>query len=143
MSDVHDVKCDSLQKFIDSNSDDEQLVAAYRSKIAKERAGKALAFDVDRQRAVRAQVQGIIDDLDAQLEAGAGPWLCGVDYSLADTVWGISLYRLHWLGLASLWAGKPRVKEYTARAYKRPSVWEQVITFPSPMPPSPHTADVL
>ncbi len=142
MADVHDVKCSSLQKFLDENRDDEELVAAYRSKIAKERAGKALAFDADRQRAIRTRAQSIVDDLDAQLEATAAPWLCGADYTLADAVWGISLYRMHWLGLAPLWADKPRVKEYAALVYKRPSVWEQVINFPTPMPPSPHTADI-
>lgn len=143
MTDVHDVKCGSLEQFIESNLDDEELVAAYRSKIAKERAGKELAFDAERQRSIRMQTQGLIDDLDAQLAGEPGPWLCGADYTLADAVWGISLYRMQWLGLADLWSQKPRVEEYAARAYRRPSVWEQVIHYPSPMPPSPHTADLV
>ncbi len=142
MSDVHDVKCSSIQRFIEDNADDEDLAAAYRAKIAKERAGKALAFDPDRQRMVRAQAQGIIDGLDVQLGDTTGPWICGTDYTLADMLWGISLYRFHWLGLATMWSSKQRVSEYAGRVYKRPSVWEQVINFPSPMPPSPHTADV-
>jgi glutathione S-transferase len=142
MADVHDVKCGSLQKFIDDNRGDEQLVAAYRSKIAKERAGKALAFDPERQRAVRSRAQRVIEEFDARLGARGAPWLCGADYTLADAVWGISLYRMHWLGLATLWSHMPRVGEYAARAYKRPSVAEQVIHYPSPMPPSPHTADI-
>lgn len=142
MADVHDVKCDSLQKFIDANAGDEELVAAYRSKIAKERAGKALAFDPDRQRDVRARAQAIVDNLDVQLETCANPWVCGADYTLADIVWGISLYRLEWLGLASMWVDKPRIQEYTALTYRRPSVWDQVINFPTPMPPSPHTVHI-
>lgn len=142
MADVHDVKCESLQAFIDANAGDAGLVAAYRSKMAKERAGKALAFDPVRQREVRASAQAIVDGLDATLEASPGPWLCGPDYTLADVVWSISLYRLQWLGLASLWADKPRVHEYAARGYRRPSVSEQVINYPTPMPPSPHTADI-
>jgi 2,5-dichlorohydroquinone reductive dechlorinase len=81
-----------------------------------------------------------VDDLAAHLEAGYGPWLCGTDYTLADIVWSISLYRLQWLGLASLWAGKPQVQDYAMRGYRRPSVSEQVIHFPTPMPP--HTAEV-
>ncbi len=142
MADVHDVKCNSLEKFIDDNRDDEELVAAYRSKIAKERAGKALAFDPERQREVRKQAQGIVEAFDARLGTSGAAWLCGADYTLADAVWGISLYRMHWLGLASLWSQKPRVGEYAARAYKRPSIAEQVIHYPSPMPPSPHTGDI-
>ena len=142
MKDVHDVKCSSLQKFIDENSDDAALVAAYRSKIAKEQAGKALAFDPERQRGVRNIVQTLIDNLDVQLREAADPWVCGSEFSFADIVWAISLYRMHWLGLASLWADKPGVKEYARRVYKRPSIWEQVINYPSPMLPSPHTADI-
>lgn len=55
---------------------------------------------------------------------------------------GISLYRIHWLGLAYLWEDLPRVKEFAQRAYKRPCVWEDVINWPSPMPPLPYTADI-
>jgi hypothetical protein len=49
---------------------------------------------------------------------------------------------MHWLGLAPLWSQKPRVGEYAARVYNRPSIAEQVIHYPSPMPPSPHTGDI-
>ena len=73
----------------------------------------------------------------------SGAWLCGADYSLADLMWGISLYRLQWLGLAKLWQNRPLVRAYADRVYRRPSVWEDVIHWPSPMPPSPHTADVV
>lgn len=142
MSDVHDVKCDSLQAFIDANADDDELVQAYRSKIAKEQAGKALAFDPARQRAVRDQTRQIVANLDDKLAKTKEPWIIGKAYTLADLLWGISLYRLHWLGLADLWSDRPRVKEYAERTYRRPSVWEQVIHFPSPMPPSPHTSDI-
>jgi len=143
MSDVHDVKCRSLQQFIDDNGDDDALVAAYRSKIAKEQAGKALAFDSERQRAVRATVKALVDGLDVQLGEAADPWVCGSEFTFADIVWAISLYRMHWLGLAPLWSDKPRVQEYAARVYQRPSIRDQVINFPSPMPPSPHTADLV
>ena len=142
MKDVHEGKRQALQMFIDANSDDAELVKAYQSKIAKEQAGKALAFDPERQRAVRAEVDGIIKALAAQLETYANPWICGKEYTLADVVWGISLYRIHWLGLAYLWKDLPWVQEYAQRVYKRPCVWEAVINWPSPMPPSPHTADI-
>jgi len=142
MSDVHDVKCTALQELIDRNSDDTALVAAYNSKISKEQAGQALAFDPERQRAVRKTMQGIIDELDVQLGENADPWVCGHDFTLADIVWAISLYRIHWLGLALLWTDKPRVADYAQRLYQRPSIVDQVINYPSPMPPSPHTADI-
>ncbi len=142
MQDVHDVKCGALAELIDKNRDDVELVRAYESKIAKEQAGKALAFDADRQRAISAEVEDLIGDLDAQLAAHADPWICGSEYTLADLVWGISLYRMHWLGRADLWKDLPRVMDYAQRAYRRPSVWDDVIHWPSPMPPSPHTLDL-
>ncbi len=142
MGEVHDNKCKALQMFIDEQSDNATLVEAYTSKIAKELAGKALAFDPERQRGVRQRFQDIINALDAQLGAHANPWICGEDFTMADAVWGISLFRIQWLGLSVLWDGLPRVKEYTALVYSRPSVLEDVIRWPNPMPPSPYTAEL-
>lgn len=142
MSNVYDLKAEALETLIMQNSDDADLVAAYQSKIAKETAGKKLAHDSDVQYAIRAEMKDIIDGFDRQLEFVADPWACGSEFTLADIVWGISLYRLHWLGLAYLWADLPRVLEYADRIYHRPSIREQVINFPSPMPPSPHTLDI-
>lgn len=142
MSDVYELKVEALESLIAQNSEDTQLVAAYRSKISKETAGKKLAHDANVQNAVREEVQGIIDTLDKQLEAKADPWICGSEFTLADLVWAISLYRLQWLGLAYQWENLPRVLEYADRVYHRPSIWEDVINFPSPMPESPHTADI-
>ncbi len=142
MSDVYDLKVEALESLIEENSKDSQLVAAYRSKISKESAGKEFAHDSNVQHAIRAEMQNIIDTLDRQLEATADPWICGSEFTLADLVWAISLYRLHWLGLALLWQNLPRVLNYADLVYHRPSIWEEVINFPSPMPESPHTADI-
>ena len=142
MSNVYDLKVEALEMLVKENSADTALVAAYQSKIAKELAGKNLARDKDFQRTIRAEVKQIIDDLDRQLEAMGGPWVCGPEFTLADVVWGVSLYRLHWLGLASLWEDLTQVREYTRRIYRRPSIRDQVINYPSPMPPSPHTGEI-
>ena len=142
MSDVYDLKVEALDILIKESSGDAALVAAYQSKIAKELAGKNLARDNDFQRAIRVEMKDIVDSLDRQLEATGGPWVCGAEFTLADVVWGVSLYRLHWLGLAFLWNDLARVRDYTGRIYHRPSIREEVINYPSPMPPSPHTADI-
>jgi len=80
---------------MDANSDDVDLVSAYQSKISKERAGKSLAFDADRQRAVRTEFLDMVNELDVELAANPGPWICGADYTFAHAVWGITLYRVH------------------------------------------------
>jgi glutathione S-transferase len=143
MGDVYDLKVEALEQLIVANCDDPEVVEAYRAKISKEQGGKKLQYDAKFQNSVRTQTQDIIKALDEQLSSQGGPWVCGKDFSMADLTWGISLYRMHWQGLAPLWKDLPRVEEYTRRVYQRPSLWNAVIRFPSPMPESPHTADVL
>ena len=142
MADVYDNKCHALNQLIEQNREDADLVRAYESKIAKEQAGKARARDADAQHAVRAEFIALIEELDETLGVSDGDWILGDRYTLADLMWGISLYRMQWLGLGHLWDERPRVGRYASRAYKHPSVRDAVINWPSPMPPSPHTMDV-
>ena len=143
MVDVYDLKIEALESLIAANSDDPELVQAYQSKIAKELSGKQVAHDAKFQNDVRAETRDILQGLEDQLAKNTGPWLVGSGFTLADLTWGINLYRLHWLGLSSLWKDLPRVQGYASRLYRTPSLWNAVIRFPSPMPESPHTADVL
>ncbi|MGH8597105.1 MAG: glutathione S-transferase family protein [Gammaproteobacteria bacterium] len=143
MSDVYELKISALRQLIDENRNDAELVATYEAKISKEAGGKSVARDPVKQHAVRAELQRIIEALDRQLAGRAAPWVCGPDFTLADVFWGVSLYRLHWLGLASLWSKLPRVAAYTQALYQRPSLRAAVLQWPSPMPASPHTADVV
>ena len=143
MSDVYELKVDALQQLISSNSDDAQVVEAYRAKISKEEGGKKLQHDAGFQNATRKKTQDILKGLQEQLASHQGPWVCGSEVTLADLTWGVNLYRIHWLGLASMWKDLPGVGEYARRLYQLPSLWNAVIRFPSPMPESPHTAEVL
>ena len=142
MSDVYDLKVEALESLIAANLDDPELVEAYKCKISKEKAGKALARDAEVQRGVRAEARAIVEKLDEQLAKHANPWICGSTFTMADLNWAINLYRMQWLGVASLWRDLPRVQEYATLVYQRPSIWNAVIKFPSPMPESPHTLDV-
>lgn len=143
MGDVYDTKCQALNMLIEQNKDDPKLVRAYRAKIAKEQAGKKVQRDPKFLAGIQREFEQFIAGLDKQLAERAKPWVCGSQFTLADAVWGISLYRIHWLGHAYLWKDYPRVKDYAARLYTRPSIREDVIDWPSPMPPSPHTADIV
>ena len=143
MQEVYEAKCEQLEMFMAAHRDEPELVSAYQSKIAKEQAGRRLARDHDFQRQIRAEIDDMLGKLDEDLDRQSGPWLCGADYSLADLMWGISLYRLQWLGLAKLWQERPLVAAYADRVYHRRSVWEDVIHWPSPMPSSPHTAAIV
>ena len=143
MSDVYDLKVEALEQLIAANHDDEEVVDAYRAKISKELGGKELQHDAEFLHGIREQTREIITGLEETLAGHEHRWVCGEEFTLADVCWGVSLYRIHWLGLASLWKDLPRVQAYTELLYKRPSLRNAVIEFPSPMPESPHTADVV
>ena len=141
MGDVYDLKVAALEQLINDNRGDSALVTAYTNKIAKELGGRAVAHDATKQRAVRSEMQAIVESLSTQLTKHAAPWVCGNAFTLADVFWGVSVYRLQWLGLATLWAQFPAVAAYAQQLYQRPSLRAAVIEWPSPMPASPHTTD--
>lgn len=143
MTDVYELKVAALEQLIAANADDPEVVDAYRAKISKEQGGKDLQRDNGFQKKTRGVAQDIINNLNSQLSEKNAEWICGSAYTLADVCWGVNLYRLQWLGLASMWDDLPAVKNYALRLYKRPSLWNAVIRFLSPMPESPHTTEVL
>lgn len=142
MEGVHARKCEHLGQLLEEVKGDEALERAYRNKITKETAAaKFIATPEDMQNAID-EIAGIIGRLDADLEKAAGDWICGERYTLADICWGVSLFRLKWLGLGWLWeddgpAASPRVEAYTRRLMERPGFREAVIEHPG-VPPSPH-----
>jgi len=143
MEDVYDVKVGALNQLIEQNKDDQELVRVYKAKIAKELAGKKIQRDLQVTRNIMSEFAKLVADLDVQLAGPGDEWICGSDFTLADAVWGVSLYRMQWVGVGDLWNDYPRVEEYARRCYKRPSIWNDVINWPSPMPESPHVADVV
>jgi len=142
MNGIYDVKRQALEMLIAQNQDDEQLVAIYQAKISKEMAGKELYKDIDYLNGKMRDFVSIIEKLDADLRQSDGQWIHGNVFTLSDAFWGVSLYRIHWLGHAHLWKNFPKVKEYAHRLYARPSILTSVINFPSPMPPSQNVADI-
>ncbi|MBT3551125.1 MAG: glutathione S-transferase family protein [Rhodospirillaceae bacterium] len=143
MDGIYDRKCAMLRQMIDENSDDAELVRAYEAKFQREASGGKVQRDPVFLGGIKSEFAEIITALNAKLEASDGPWIFGGDFTLADAVWGVNLFRIHWLGHAYLWDHMPRVRDYAYRTYRRPSIWESAITWPAPTPPSPHTEDVL
>jgi glutathione S-transferase len=143
MNGIYERKCAMLRQMIDENSNDVELVRAYQAKIDRESGGGKVQRDQVFLAGIKREFQEIIENLNTQLASTDGPWVCGEDFTLADAVWGVNLFRMQWLGHGGLWADFPRVKEYAYRAYQRPSIWNDTINWPAPVPPSPHTEDVL
>jgi len=141
MADIYDHKIVALENHIRDNSQDSGLVAAYRSKIAKEAGGKAVQHDADFQRQGRARAVSALSDLHRQLRSHGDQWVCGPDFTLADVLWGTQLFRFHYLGLESLWSDLPALTGYTERLYSRPSIRREVIAASlANFPPSMYTS---
>jgi glutathione S-transferase len=144
MADIYDNKIVALQRYMLENVDDAELVAAYRSKIAKEGGAKPVQRNAVFQREGRSMAEEAIHDLDADLKARDGEWVCGSNFTLADLVWGVQLFRMQYLGLEMLWADRPAVSAYVARLYKRASIREEVLEASAQnLPPSEHTAHLM
>jgi len=142
MTGVFELKEQVLRDLLEKNADEPDLAAAYKNKIAKEAAAKSFAKDVDFQLSVRAETQSGLQRLEEQLAMSRSKWICGDDFSLGDIVWGINLYRLHWLGLAPMWNSLGNVKRYAQDLYAHPTIRTSVITFPDGMPESPYVSDI-
>ncbi len=142
MDGIYDRKRIALEKLIQKNKDDPELVRVYESKIKKEMAGKKLQKDFDYMEKILNEFRTLISGLDDQLASQQYEFVCGTDFTLADAMWAISLYRIQWLGHAHLWANHPRVRDYAYRMFQRPAFRKAIIEWPYPMPGSPHTTDV-
>lgn len=136
---VYDDKVEALERLMAENNDDAALLGAYAAKIAKERGGKAVRHDADFQHAVRARARDTLLGLAQELDASPADWLCGPEITLADLFWAVSLVRLRYLGLDSLWRDLPSIRNYYLELVRLPSVQQEVIraTIES-MPPSAH-----
>lgn len=70
----------------------------------------------------KAAALALLDNLERDLQAGAGPWVCGEQYTLADVVMTAFLARLCWLGpLVKELEARPAVVAYWQRIQARPS----------------------
>jgi len=131
----HVDKIETLHRLVEQNRDHAQLRSAYEAKIQKEDVGEAVCHDAVLMRAARADTRGILETLEGDL---AGPdWLCGRAITMADLAWGVSLFRIKYLGLEKLWSDLPKVSDYWSRVSQIPAIREEVIGATiSSLPPS-------
>ncbi|MBW4706325.1 glutathione S-transferase family protein [Roseobacter sp. YSTF-M11] len=113
---------------------DSPLHAAYAHKLKKERAGKAFIADPDNMRALIEQTKTAINALEVDLTATRTSWVTGDTFTLADTFWGVSLFRLLYLGYDWIWAELPGVSAYADRCFARPSILAGAISWPGHPP---------
>ncbi|MEM7704516.1 MAG: glutathione S-transferase family protein [Pseudomonadota bacterium] len=142
---VQDRKIRALNAMAAELHPGDPLIEAYKAKISKESGSDKFVHDADSMRHAYAEMANHADDLEAQLKTHSGPWTFGADFTMADVMWTVSLYRLYWLGLGDSLkgaAGRPRVEEYVARAFSRPSFEFAVVNWPFGYSPSPHVPEM-
>lgn len=141
---VHPKKIRVLNAMIDQVANDPVLLDAYRAKIKKEAAGGAFMIDDEGMRDTHRKMAVHVDTLERQLESHDGDWVCGDQFTMADIMWSLSMYRLKWLGFGGLWEGKnnrARLNAYLDKAFARPSVRAGCIEWPGAHAPSPHVKE--
>ncbi|PVY69295.1 glutathione S-transferase [Cupriavidus alkaliphilus] len=127
METVYDHKIAAIEAMLADNAEDNELVAAYRAKLAKERGGRAVRRDAAFQRAARHHVERVLKELDRTLVTAPAQYVAGHAFSLGDVLWGVNLVRLAYLGLAPMWDDLPNVARYAEMLAKRPSLCREAI----------------
>jgi 2,5-dichlorohydroquinone reductive dechlorinase len=147
MQGVHDRKIAKIKTARDMVLSEPALVEAYDAKIAKEEAAKDFVASPDLMRASLNEILSIVADLDTRLGDGRD-WICGDKFTLADVMWGVSLFRIKWLGMAFVWDGghssndaaRPAAASYGARLFERSSFCKAAIDWPG-VPQSEYVSD--
>ncbi len=159
MADIHNRKIAKLRLAQDAVGDDPLLIAALDAKIAKETAGREFVSTPDDMRNALADMLGIVAALDdrladrlddplADLLDDGRNWVCGDQFTMADVMWAVSLFRMQWIGIAFCWTGghalnqtaRPNVAAYARRLFARPSFQSAVIHWPG-IPKSEYVAE--
>lgn len=138
---VHARKIRALNAVMNTLAPDSDLRQAYESKIRKEQMAAKFVVSADQMRDAHKIAKARVADLEAQLARHSGDWVCGEQYTMADIVWTVSLYRLQWLGLSHFWGqdtGNVRVAAYVERAIERPSFRSAVRDWTGSHGPAPH-----
>ncbi|WP_431510113.1 glutathione S-transferase family protein [Variovorax sp. DAIF25] len=143
MRTVYDHKIMALEALIAAHPAEPELVAAWRSKIAKESGGRRLCRDPGFQRAARDRTAQLLAALEDDLAAGTFGCTRGHAFSLADLLWGVNLVRLSYLGLASMWQALPEVRAYAEALSRRPSLCREAIEASAASMPHSRFLDAL
>ena len=142
---VQQRKIRALNAMLSQLDPNDPLTEAYKAKIAKETGSERFVHDADSMRRAYTEMAAHADALEAQLQTHSGDWVFGEQFTLADIMWTVSLYRVYWLGLGNSLtaeAGRPRVAGYVERAFKRPSFVFAVVNWPFGYSPSPHVPEM-
>ena len=133
MQGAHNKKIELVRKRLEGLPVDSILREAYRHKIIKEEAGREFILQPANMRRIIETTHSTIVQLDRRLES-KNEWLMPDGCTLADIFWGVSLFRLLFLGYDWMWKDCPRVSEYAERLFASSAMQNGVINWPGHPP---------
>lgn len=134
MKDAHLKKIEQVERRKSQLPTDSPLHAAYEHKLKKEHAGRAFISESNNMRAIIKMTDKQVKELEQDLATADGEWVVGSQFTLADIFWGISLFRLLYLGYNWMWQDLPHVTAYAERCFVRPSIANGAIQWPGHPP---------
>lgn len=134
MTDAHLKKIEQVERRKAELPADSPLHDAYAHKLTKEHAGRAFISDPDNMRRIIGVAADKVAGLERTLAGSTGGFAVDDRFTLADIFWGVSLYRLLYLGYDWMWADLPGVTAYAERCFERPSLVAGAIRWPGHPP---------
>ncbi|MDG1166041.1 MAG: glutathione S-transferase [Porticoccaceae bacterium] len=121
----HESKANLLRKLVKRYQNEKLLKDAYESKLRIVEATRGIIQTPAHMNALNDTIDAALIELETQLFAGPfneNGWLASKNFSLADIVWGVVLYRLQKLGLEPLlWSKRTIITQYCEKLFTRES----------------------
>ena len=135
LSGEHERKIEAVQNAYDRLVDPSpKLKVAYEAKIAKEKAGLEFVSSPENMKSAVAQLDDLVDQLADRLRRSGGAWFFGEQYTLADLFWGVSLFRIEYLGYGWVYRDVDErlpVADYADKVCQRKSIINSVSRWPN------------
>ncbi|MCC8953282.1 glutathione S-transferase domain-containing protein [Bradyrhizobium sp. Pear77] len=134
MQGAHSKKIELVSKRLEGLPAESSLRSAYRHKIIKEEAGREFISRPANMRGIIESTKSTIAKLDLRLAGGGGDRLVPEGLTLADIFWGVSLFRLLYLGYDWMWKDCSNVAGYAECLFTSPAIQNGVINWPGHPP---------
>jgi 2,5-dichlorohydroquinone reductive dechlorinase len=122
-------------KYLAEHADEPALVRAYTAKRSKELSAADHLFSPEAMSKAHAHAESALTNFEQALVAGAGDWLFGTRFTMADLFWGIELLRMKNLGVSGFWEdGRlPHVASFADKTEALPLIREAILEWPEAM----------
>ena len=142
---IHEKKIKILEANKARVSSSSLLTRVYDAKISKEQAASTFVSERESMSQINERLLKGLSYLEAELEQHGKSWACGEKFTIADILWGVSLFRMKWIGVGHLFSEHstcPLVHEYSEQLFARDAFRRSVMLWPLAYMPSPHVPEL-